>query len=140
MIAKKCVKLVFSIPTCMCVIKIDDGRIQTLASEVGFLPTVLHHYHSLLIAFITWANGCHLSFLCFEAPTTRHSILEIDFLNGPIPAYFSLYFRLFKTSQFKFKLIKAYMVYLGFEPGAAGWKAQTNPLSYGGIPEIDFRY
>ena len=22
------------------------------------------------------------------------------------------------------------MVYLGFEPGAAGWKARTNPLSY----------
>ena len=32
------------------------------------------------------------------------------------------------------------MVCLGLEPGAAGWKAQTNPLSYGGIPEIDFRY
>ena len=25
------------------------------------------------------------------------------------------------------------MVCLGLEPGAAGWKAQTNPLSYGGI-------
>ena len=24
------------------------------------------------------------------------------------------------------------MVCLGFEPGAAGWKAQTNPLSYVG--------
>ena len=23
------------------------------------------------------------------------------------------------------------MVFLGFEPGASGWKAQTNPLSYG---------
>ena len=23
------------------------------------------------------------------------------------------------------------MVYLGLEPGVAGWKAQTNPLSYG---------
>ena len=28
------------------------------------------------------------------------------------------------------------MVCLGFEPGAAGWKAQTNPLSYGGTPGI----
>ena len=27
---------------------------------------------------------------------------------------------------------KAWMVCLGFEPGTAGWKAQTNPLSYGG--------
>ena len=26
------------------------------------------------------------------------------------------------------------MVCLGFEPRAAGWKAQTNPLSYGGTP------
>ena len=25
---------------------------------------------------------------------------------------------------------------LGFEPGAAGWKAQTNPLSYGGTPYL----
>ena len=23
---------------------------------------------------------------------------------------------------------------LGFKPGAAGWKARTNPLSYGGTP------
>ena len=26
------------------------------------------------------------------------------------------------------------MVCLGFEPGAADWKAETNPLSYGGTP------
>ena len=26
------------------------------------------------------------------------------------------------------------MVCLGLTPGAAGWKAQTNPLSYGGTP------
>ena len=25
------------------------------------------------------------------------------------------------------------MVCLGLKPGAAGWKAHTNPLSYGGI-------
>ena len=28
------------------------------------------------------------------------------------------------------------MVYLGFEPGAAGWKVRTNPLSYGGTPQL----
>ena len=28
------------------------------------------------------------------------------------------------------------MVCLGLEPGAAGWKAQTNPLCYGGTPGI----
>ena len=27
------------------------------------------------------------------------------------------------------------MVCLGFEPGAAEWKARTNPLSYGGTPK-----
>ena len=26
------------------------------------------------------------------------------------------------------------MVRLGHKPGAAGWKAYTNPLSYGGTP------
>ena len=26
------------------------------------------------------------------------------------------------------------MVCLGLEPGVAGWKMQTNPLSYGGTP------
>ena len=30
------------------------------------------------------------------------------------------------------------MVCLGIEPGAAGWKAQTNPLSYGGTPNRFF--
>ena len=28
------------------------------------------------------------------------------------------------------------MVCLGIEPGAAGWKARTNPLSYGGTPHV----
>ena len=27
------------------------------------------------------------------------------------------------------------MVCLGFKPRAAGWKAQTDPLSYGGTPK-----
>ena len=27
---------------------------------------------------------------------------------------------------------------LGFKPGAAGWQAQTNPLSYGGSPWISY--
>ena len=30
--------------------------------------------------------------------------------------------------------IKAQMVCLGFKTGAAGWQAQTDPLSYGGTP------
>ena len=60
--------------------------------------------------------------------------------NGPIPASFSVYFRLFNMLQFKFKfkLKKAQMVCLGFKPGAAGWKVQMNPLSYGGTPLQSF--
>ena len=30
------------------------------------------------------------------------------------------------------------MVCLGFEPGATGWKLQTNPLSYG-IAKLDHK-
>ena len=33
---------------------------------------------------------------------------------------------------------KAQMVCLGFEPGAAGWQAQTKPRSYGGHPKQYF--
>ena len=64
------------------------------------------------------------------------------FKNGPIPASFSVYFRLFNMLQlkFKFKLIKVYMVCLGFEPGVAGWKARTNPLSYGCTSYNDISY
>ena len=45
-----------------------------------------------------------------------------------------VYYCLFYVTQIKHELIKALMVCLGLEPGAAGWKAQTNPLSYGGTP------
>ena len=41
-----------------------------------------------------------------------------------------VYFRLFYVSQFKRNLIKVTMVCLGFEPVAAEWKAQTNPISF----------
>ena len=33
-------------------------------------------------------------------------------------------------------MIKALMVCLGREPKVAGWKTQTNPLSYGGTPVV----
>ena len=32
------------------------------------------------------------------------------------------------------------MVCLGLEPAAAGWKAQTNPLSYGGYSTLFAAY
>ena len=32
------------------------------------------------------------------------------------------------------------MVRLGIEPGVAGWKVQTNPLSYGGTPRVHSSY
>ena len=66
------------------------------------------------------------------------SLFSFLLKNWPIPASFSIYFRLFHTLQFKLKLKKALIVCLGFEPGAAGCKARTNPLSYGGTPEVPF--
>ena len=53
--------------------------------------------------------------------------------NWPIPTSF-VYFCLYRMTCFKFKLIKALMVWFGLEPTAAEWKAQMNPLSYGGTP------
>ena len=52
------------------------------------------------------------------------------------PGLILFYFRLFHITQFN-KLIKALMVCWGLEPRAAGWKAQTNPLSYVGTPCIN---
>ena len=46
-----------------------------------------------------------------------------------------VYFCLFHITQLN-ELMKAKMVCLGLEPGAAGRKAQMNPLSYGGTPYI----
>ena len=57
---------------------------------------------------------------------------------GPILASFSVYFRLFNMLQFKFKLKKSVDGVLGIRTRAAGWKAQTNPLSYGGTPSTIF--
>ena len=36
----------------------------------------------------------------------------------------------------KYQFIKVQMIYLRLEPGAAEWKAQTNPLSYGFTPFV----
>ena len=51
------------------------------------------------------------------------------------PGLFLSIFILFSL-QFQHKLKKVQMVCLGFEPGAAGWQAQTKPRSYGGTPKI----
>ena len=53
-----------------------------------------------------------------------------SFLNGPIPTSFCL-FSSFSHDAKQYKFVK-----VGLEPGAAGWKAQTNPLSYGGTPNL----
>ena len=50
-----------------------------------------------------------------------------------------VYFRLFHITQFK-KLMKAQIVCLGLKPGAAGWKGQTNPRSYGSTPMLMFKF
>ena len=58
---------------------------------------------------------------------------------GQIPASFCL-FSSFSHDTHQYKLIKAQMVCMGVESGATGWKAQTNPLSYGGTPLFVFSY
>ena len=32
------------------------------------------------------------------------------------------------------------MVYLGVKPSVGGWKAQTNPQSYGGTPSLPCKF
>ena len=54
-----------------------------------------------------------------------------------IPASFCLSSS-FPHDANQYKLIKAEMVCLGLNPGVAGWKGQTNPLSYGGTPNGTF--
>ena len=53
---------------------------------------------------------------------------------GHYQPLFAVYFRPFNMSQFK--LIQVWMECLGFEPGAAEWKAKTNTLTYGGTPYV----
>ena len=68
-----------------------------------------------------------------RSPTLAWSILlEVFLLKMDQSRPLFVYFRLFHMIQFNYKLMKAQMVCLGLEPGTAGWKAQTNPLSYGG--------
>ena len=69
-------------------------------------------------------NGTMCVRLIFSTPVTK---------NGTIPTSFSCIFVLFTLqlqSRFhQYKLKKAYIVCLGFEPRAAGWCAQTKPLA-----------
>ena len=59
--------------------------------------------------------------------------------NGPNPASFCLFLFFSQyndnySTNLTINDIKAQMVCLGFEPRVAGWKAQMDPLSYGGTP------
>ena len=66
--------------------------------------------------------------------TIYQIVFKLYFLKyGPIPTSFSFIFVPF-TSQINYKLKKAQTECLEFEPGAAGWQAQTKPQSYGGHP------
>ena len=67
-----------------------------------------------------------------------HYFLKFYLKNGPFPASFGL-FSSFHITQYN-KLMKAQMVCLGLKPGMAGWKAQTNPLSYGSAPFLNLNF
>ena len=65
--------------------------------------------------------------------------LKFFLKNGPNPASFLFIFVLFSHHMDKYStnltiIEKVLMACLGVEPGASGWKVQTNPLSYGGTP------
>ena len=55
----------------------------------------------------------------FRAQLDEHQIETTFSKNGPTPATFSVYFRLFNMFKFRFKLRlkKVYIVCLGFEAG-----------------------
>ena len=78
-----------------------------------------------------------LELICFNEPFPTSFFISqaiiriktVDFFkNGPIPASLC-FFMLFYMTQIKYKLIKVLMVCLGLEPGAAGWRAWTNPVA-----------
>ena len=50
------------------------------------------------------------------------------------PGLFLGFLSFLHDTHIKYILKKVLMVYLGLEPGAAGWKAKTYPLSYGSTP------
>ena len=66
--------------------------------------------------------------------------LQISFLKWVNHGLFFLYVRSFHMANIAqiLYMIKEQMVCLGLEPGLAGWQAQTNHLSYGGTPFLDF--
>ena len=59
-------------------------------------------------------------------------LLDSLFFKWANPGLFSS----FPDETIQIYLIKAKMEWLGLEPGAARWKAQTNLLSNGGVPTV----
>ena len=55
--------------------------------------------------------------------TSKGTIELLFFLKMGQSRPLSVYFRLFYMTQIKYNLLKAWMVCLGLEPGAAEWKA-----------------
>ena len=72
-------------------------------------------------------------------------VLAFVFFEWAKPGIYLYYFHSFhnaKTNIAQCEYVsindKAWMVCSGLETVAAGWKAQTNPLSYGGTPKFAF--
>ena len=116
--------------------------LRTLNSNIIYFKHLLrmlrHMLHQLMgkitsLKYSVGRRGRHISLLN----------LKVDWIGKKWanPGLFLFYFWSFlipiKMTNIPFeqyKLKKAKMVCLGLEPGAAGWKAQTNPSSYGGTP------
>ena len=78
-----------------------------------------------------------LSFLSFDFCSIRSSwcYWNVNFFKWTNPDLFFCLILSFQHDTIQIEIDKSMMVCLGIKPGAAGWKAQTNPLSYGGTPK-----
>ena len=80
------------------------------------------------------------SWKCFGKAWNRNYFSQWKKVNNGRPQVFSKWAKhgLFLFILVLFTMQIQMMVCLGLEPGMAGWKAQTNPLSYGGISTQTF--
>ena len=98
---------------------VQNNHTQVHSQNVLNETSKLRFLGSKIIVFTA-----NLRFEGLFSGSLQHRMFLIMGLSRPL----FVYFRLFYMSQFKYNLIKAQMVCLGFKPGAAGWKAQMNPL------------
>ena len=66
----------------------------------------------------------------------KGNIVLVRYSNYTVLHVFFVYYRPFLIKISIIQIEKVWMVCLGFEPGAAGWKAQTKPQSHVQPPAV----